>query len=116
VKREHYERMTAPIPPAVQILFILFPKWVHVNWLLLLSLVGFVFNYAHVGVIPTFIINFVAILPYANIVLVAGDELNLRSGEVLGSLVFVSIRSAYFLLAPTLILPVLTQVATCRNW
>jgi hypothetical protein len=97
LKREHDERMKEPIPIVQQIRTVLLPpgQYLSVNWLLLLSPVGFALSYTHTSAISTFIINFLAIFPYATIILLAGDELNIRSGPVLGSLLFVSVRYIY---------------------
>jgi Ca2+:H+ antiporter len=98
-KRAHHNRLRARIPILAQFRAVLAPRMITINWLLLLSPVGFALNYTHVGAIPTFIINFIVIFPYAMVVLYAGVELNMRSGEVFGSLVFVSIRSVHPILS-----------------
>lgn len=92
LKWEHDERMKARIPTIQQAKTVLFSQIISVNWLLLLSLVGFALTYTHMGTISTFIINFLAIFPYSMMLLLAGDELSMRSGSVLGSLLFVSMR------------------------
>lgn len=93
-KRERKERMARKIPVGVQIRMVLLPQWWSVNWFLLLVPVGFALNYAHVGAIETFIVNFVVIFPLAIIVVFAGRELSMRLGESSGTLMFVSIRYA----------------------
>lgn len=79
MKREHDERMNAPIPFIYQIRTVLFPRIVTINWLLLLSPVGFTLAYTHIGAIPTFIINFLAIFPFAAILLLVIPIILLKS-------------------------------------
>jgi len=66
----------------------LFCSWINV--LLVAVPVGFVLNYIHANRIAIFFVNFIAILPMATILGVAMDELRLRTGDVLGALVYIS--------------------------
>jgi Ca2+:H+ antiporter len=69
-----------------QIRAVLFPRWLTINWMLLLVPVGFAMNYAHVDGKIVFVINFLAIIPLAGILSYATEEIALRVGETLGGL------------------------------
>jgi hypothetical protein len=94
-KRCRRDLMKKKIPVVQQVKAVIFPQLITVNWLFFASPVAFGMSYAHVGPIPPFILHFISIFPYANTVVLAGEELNLRSGELLGSLIFVTIRFVY---------------------
>lgn len=72
------------IPVMDQLRFVLFGAWINV--LLLMVPVGFAVFYAHIGPVPVFIINFVAIIPLAAMLSTATEELAIRVGETLGGL------------------------------
>ena len=72
------------IPVGQQIRFVLFGAWINV--LLVMVPVGFAVFYAHVGPVPIFIVNFVAIIPLAAMLSTATEELAIRVGETLGGL------------------------------
>lgn len=66
----------------------LFNAWF--NLLLLLVPVGFVLNYIHSNPVTVFFVNFLAILPLASLLGFAMDELRLRTGDIMGALVYMS--------------------------
>lgn len=67
-----------------------------INVLLIFVPVGFAINYAHVGSPwPTFIINFIAIVPLAAMLSFATEELALRAGETFGGLLNASFGYIY---------------------
>jgi Ca2+:H+ antiporter len=72
------------IPVMEQVKFVLFGAWINV--LLIMVPVGFAVNYAHIGPVPVFVINFVAIIPLAAMLSSATEELAIRVGETLGGL------------------------------
>jgi Ca2+:H+ antiporter len=72
------------IPIMDQVKFVFFGAWINV--LLVMVPVGFAVNYAHIGAVPVFVINFVAIIPLAAMLSTATEELAIRVGETLGGL------------------------------
>jgi len=73
------------IPFGTQFRAALLGSWINV--LLIFVPVGFAINYAHVGgPWPTFIINFIAIIPLAATLSFATEELAIRVGETFGGL------------------------------
>jgi Ca2+:H+ antiporter len=86
LKREHDERMKAPIPIIQQIKTVLFPQWLTINWLLFAAPVGIGLHFTGVDPLIIFIVNFVAIVPLAGILSFATEEIAIRVGEVLGGL------------------------------
>ena len=72
------------IPVMDQVKFVLFGAWINV--LLIMVPVGFAVNYAHIGPVPVFVVNFVAIIPLAAMLSSATEELAIRVGETLGGL------------------------------
>ncbi|KAI8866469.1 calcium/proton exchanger [Ramicandelaber brevisporus] len=58
----------------------------YVNVMLVFIPLGFASHYAHWGDVPTFIINFLAIIPLAKLLGFATEELALSLGEALGGL------------------------------
>jgi len=85
-KRKHHELMKRKIPVGQQIKTVLFPRWLTINWLLIMAPVGIGLNFAKVNPLAVFIVNFVAIVPLAGILSFATEEIALRVGEVLGGL------------------------------
>jgi len=89
-KRRAHKRK---IPFGAQFRAALFGSWI--NILLIFVPVGFAVNYAHVGgPWPTFIINFIAIVPLAATLSFATEELALRVGETFGGLLNASFGNA----------------------
>jgi Ca2+:H+ antiporter len=86
LKREHDERMKAPIPVVQQIKTVLFPRWLTINWLLVAAPVGIGLHFTSVDPLVVFIVNFIAIVPLAGILSFATEEIAIRVGEVLGGL------------------------------
>lgn len=60
------------------------------NLLLICVPVGFALNYTKANPIAVFFVNFFAILPLAGLIGTAMDDLRLRTGDVLGALVYMS--------------------------
>lgn len=86
LKREHDERMKAPIPVVQQARTVLFPRWLTINWLLIAAPVGIGLHFTNVDPLVVFIVNFIAIVPLAGILSFATEEIAIRVGEVLGGL------------------------------
>jgi Ca2+:H+ antiporter len=62
-----------------------------VNLLLVVAVpVGFALNYAHANPVAVFFVNFAAVLPMAGLLGYAMDELRLRTGDLLGALIYMS--------------------------
>ncbi|RDI76883.1 hypothetical protein Vi05172_g13125 [Venturia inaequalis] len=94
LKREHDERMKAPIPWVQQFRTVLAPRWLTVNWLLIAAPVGIGLHFSKVDPLVVFIVNFVAIVPLAGILSFATEEIAIRVGEVLGGLLNASFGNA----------------------
>lgn len=86
LKREHDERMKAPIPWVQQFRTVLAPRWLTINWLLIAAPVGIGLHFTSVDPLVIFIVNFIAIVPLAGILSFATEEIAIRVGEVLGGL------------------------------
>lgn len=86
LKREHDERMKAPIPWVQQFRTVLVPRWLTINWLLIAAPVGIGLHFTNVDPLVIFIVNFIAIVPLAGILSFATEEIAIRVGEVLGGL------------------------------
>jgi Ca2+:H+ antiporter len=69
----------------------IFSSWLF-NVLLLAVPTGITLNYTHQGAVPIFITNFIAIFPCTRIVILASDELIIRTGEFIGVLISVTFR------------------------
>jgi len=67
----------------------LFCSWI--NILLFAIPVGFVLSYIHANRGAVFFVNFVAVVPMATILGIAMDELRLRTGDVLGAMIYISL-------------------------
>jgi hypothetical protein len=74
----------------------IFNSWFNV--LLVCTPIGFVLNYTHANPNAVFFVNFVAILPLAGIIGTAMDDLILRTGNVVGALVYMSFGYVFQLL------------------
>lgn len=67
----------------------IFRSWINV--LLLAVPAGFVVNYLNLSPIAVFFVNFAAILPINSIFTLAIDEMKLRTGALLGVLIYMSL-------------------------
>jgi len=84
VEERKKKALKRKIPVGAQIRFVLFGAWINV--LLIMVPVGFAVNYAKLGPIVIFCVNFAAIIPLAAMLSSATEELAIRVGETLGGL------------------------------
>lgn len=84
VEERKKKALKKKIPVGAQIRFVLFGAWINV--LLIMVPIGFAVNYAKLGPIVIFCVNFAAIIPLAAMLSSATEELAIRVGETLGGL------------------------------
>ena len=90
--RQQLDHLVVPIPRVQQIRTVLFPQWLTFNYLLFTSPIGITLFVLHAKATPTFIFNFLPIIPLTSIFIFAADQLRLRLGLVLGSFIIVTAR------------------------
>jgi hypothetical protein len=86
------DQINAPIPVIQQLRTVLFPGWLTFNYLLLISPLGFTLFAIRAKATPTFVCNFLPIIPLIRIIIFATEQLRLKLGLVLGSLIVVTAR------------------------